>query len=95
MSIPIVNAERRIVGWTEVIPEVFGAVLRHPEAERLVGGRIAAVYVEVLEPGDAVKAGAPRDWKGVWRCLALCSESIVRNMELTQAIPTVRVNTNG
>jgi hypothetical protein len=93
MSIPIVNADRKIVGWTEVIPEVFGAVLRHSDAERLVGGKIAAIYVEVLNTEDAEKAGAPANWKGVWRCLALCSERILQNPQFAQPIPTVRVET--
>src|SRR5262249_50467036 len=41
-------------------------------AERLVGA-FTAMYVELLEPADARRAGAPPNWKAPWRCLALCS----------------------
>jgi hypothetical protein len=91
MSIPIVGEDRTIVGWTDTIPHIIGASLRHAEAEKLLGGRIVAIYIEVENPLDAAKAGAPKDWRGVWRCLALCSESIVAGDPSDYPVSTVRL----
>jgi hypothetical protein len=91
MSIPIVGADRTIVGWTDTIPQIVGVSLHHADAEKLVGGRIVAIYIEVENPRDAVKAGAPKDWRGTWRCLALCSERITDGASGGFAVSTVRV----
>jgi len=91
MSIPIVGADRKIVGWTDRIPEIIGASLRHAEAEKLVGGRIVAIYIEIDNPLDAAKAGAPKEWRGTWRCLAICSERIVDGDTSRYPVSTVRV----
>jgi hypothetical protein len=74
MAIPIVNARRQIVGWTDAAPQIYGYIVSHPDAERLIGKPIVCVYIRILNPDDALRAGAPRDWPGEWRCLALCSE---------------------
>lgn len=73
MSFPIVSEQRQIVGWTDAIPEFHGSLIREPEAERLLGGGIMPLYVRIEDPLDAQRAGAPADWTGAWRCLALCS----------------------
>ena len=73
-KIPIIDASRRIVGWTSVAPEACGARLRHLEAESLTGGPVEAVYIELHSLADAVAAGAPLNWREPWRCLALAPE---------------------
>ena len=70
-QIPIVNRNRRIVGWTHDTPETIGASLRHAEAERLVGGAVTATYVQISDRVAAGRAGAPLGWNGPWRCLAI------------------------
>lgn len=77
-EIPIYDRERRLVGWTRQGPEFRGPRLHHPIAERLVGGPVLCTYVEIEDPADATRAGAPRDWKDPWRCLALCAEHASR-----------------
>ena len=79
MAIPIVDARRRIVGWTAITPELRGAALFQPEAERILGTPIVAMYVRIENPDDAQRAGAPPGWQGGWRCLALCSECMPRD----------------
>lgn len=79
MAIPIVDAQRRIVGWTAITPERRGASLFQPEAEGLLGTPIVATYVRIEDPDDAQRAGAPPGWRGGWRCLALCSERMPRD----------------
>jgi hypothetical protein len=73
MSVPIVNAQRQIVGWTDTLPENISATMRHPDAEKLVGGQVTAAFVGIDDPETAKRAGAPEDWKGTWRCIGLCS----------------------
>ena len=72
MLIPIVGDAKRIVGWTDKVPRYHGTILRHPEAEALLGRAITCTYVEIDRGPDALRAGAPPDWNGPWRCLALC-----------------------
>jgi hypothetical protein len=79
MAIPIVDAQRRIIGWSGITPELRGATLFQPEAERILGTPIVAMYVRIEDPEDARRAGAPPGWQGGWRCLALCSERMARN----------------
>ena len=74
-SIPIVNDRCEIVGWTDNAPGYVGPALRHPEAEELVGP-VTCLYIEIERAEDARKAGAPPEWRGPWRCLALCSVSL-------------------
>jgi hypothetical protein len=71
--IPIVDANRQIVGWTAAAPNVMGIELRHAEAERLVGGRIVSRRVELVRRQDIVRAGGPKRWSAPWVCLALMS----------------------
>ena len=40
MSIPIVNANHAIVGWTNVDPVIVRNRLRHDEAEQILRGPI-------------------------------------------------------
>ena len=78
-AIPIVDAQRRIVGWTAITPELRGAALFQPDAERILGTPIVAMYVRIEDAHDAQRAGAPAGWQGAWRCLALCSERMARD----------------
>ena len=80
--IPIINAEREIVGWTNVPPVVERNRLRHPEAERLLGGPIFCTEMELTDPRQAGQAGAPRGWRATWRCMALCSDECIGALAL-------------
>jgi hypothetical protein len=71
-SIPIVDAELHVIGWTASPPVVEDGGLRHRGAERLLGGRIFCTQIALLHPGDILRAGGPAAWLGPWRCLALC-----------------------
>lgn len=74
MLIPIVGSGRKILGWTDKVPEFQGANLRHADAERLLSGPVSCAYVEIDNWADARRAGAPPEWNGPWRCLAICSD---------------------
>ena len=74
MATPIVDARRVIIGWTDVKPDVYGTNIRHADAEGLLGSKIVSACVEIADPANALRAGAPSGWNGPWRCLALCSE---------------------
>jgi hypothetical protein len=81
MSIPIVNAKREIVGWTDTAPVVVRNRLRHPQAERLLGGPIHCVELALTDRQAALQAGAPRSWRNAWRCMALCSDERIGSIE--------------
>src|SRR5688572_14052677 len=70
-EIPIVNRNRRVVGWTHDSPDTIGALVRHIEAEKVVGGPVTATYVQITDRVAAGRAGAPPGWRGPWRCLAI------------------------
>jgi hypothetical protein len=92
MSIPIIDERFVIVGWAETAPELRAGRLYHPEAEQLIGAHYA-VYVEIADPADAARAGAPRGWRNVWRCLGLCSEKLMRHR--AAQVPPMRVMSLG
>ena len=75
---PIFDRERRLVGWTREGPEFSGTTLRHPYAERLAGGTVLCAYVQIDDPAEAKRAGAPPDWNETWRCLGLCADVTLR-----------------
>jgi hypothetical protein len=77
VEIPIIGSNRRIVGWTTTPPKYSSSNAEHAEAEKITGGPVAAAYVQIDDPADAQRAGAPRGWKDPWRCIAICSEQIV------------------
>jgi hypothetical protein len=81
MSIPIVNARREIVGWTETAPVVVRNRLRHRKAEQLLGGPIHCVEIALTDRQVAAQAGAPRGWRNAWRCMALCSDERIGSVE--------------
>jgi len=76
-EIPIIDGQRRLVGWTVNAPRYLGGLVHHPEAEKLIGGPIVGAYVQIEDADNAQRAGAPPNWKGPWRCLGLCSPLIV------------------
>ena len=71
-GIPIVDGALRIVAWTDAAPAIEQGRLRHPEAERLLGGDIFCTQVALTSPADIARAGGPAAWSSPWRCLALC-----------------------
>jgi hypothetical protein len=74
-QIPIVDRNRRIVGWTSENPkQTPGLYLRHAQAEALIGEHIVCGYVKISDQAAAVRAGAPEGWREPWRCVALISE---------------------
>ena len=75
-AFPIVDARQRIVGWTRTAPQYVGGFLRHRDAEAKLGSVVVAAFVEIEALQDAVKAGAPADWQGPWRCLGLCAPAL-------------------
>ena len=70
-QVPIVDRSCRIVGWTSASPETVGAILRHAEAEKLLGGPVTGIYVQIADPAAAERAGAPAGWDAPWRCIAI------------------------
>lgn len=80
MSIPIVNAKHEIVGWSETAPVVERNRLRHRKAERLLGGPIHCVEIVLTDRQAALQAGAPRNWRSAWRCMALCSDERIGSL---------------
>ncbi len=81
MSIPIVNADHVIVGWTDVDPVVVRNRLRHRKAERMLGGPIHCVEIVLTDRRQMAQAGAPPGWRSTWRCLALCSDERIGSLE--------------
>ncbi len=81
MPIPIVNAERVIVGWTAEEPIVVRNRLRHRGAERMLGGPIHSVEIVLTDRREMARAGAPPGWRSGWRCLALCSDERIGSPE--------------
>ena len=81
MSIPIVNADHAIVGWTDVDPVVVRNRLRHRKAERMLGGPIHCVEIVLTDRRQMTQAGAPPGWRSSWRCLALCSDERIGSIE--------------
>lgn len=73
MEFPILDREGRLIGWSHRDPEIRNALVRHAYAELLAGGSVVCVYVQIDDPADAKRAGAPPGWNEPWRCLALCS----------------------
>lgn len=81
MRIPIVNANRVIVGWSDVEPVVERNRLRHHEAETLLGGPVHSVEIVLADRRQMAMAGAPAGWRSTWRCLALCSDERIGSVE--------------
>ena len=77
---PIINANRQIIAWSRDVPVYLGGQLRHYEAERLIGD-FRVCYVEVWDAELAKRAGAPSEWEGSWRCLAVCSVRAVHQQD--------------
>src|SRR5690349_161658 len=82
VGIPIVDECLRIVGWTYHVPMVSGYTLRHSEAEALLGGPVDCAFIEIDQRTDAVRAGAPFNWCGPWRCLALVPRGTLKSQEV-------------
>jgi hypothetical protein len=90
-DIPIVDGTLRIVAWTDAAPTIEHGRLRHPEAERLLGGDIFCTQVALLTPADVVRAGGPAAWSSPWRCLALCPIELACGFDLGRlAVPLAR-----
>jgi hypothetical protein len=71
-QIPIVDSGHAVLGWTDAAPVVEQGRLRHPDAERILGGPIFCTQVALTQDDDIRRAGGPAAWNGAWRCLALC-----------------------
>ncbi|MCW5773683.1 MAG: hypothetical protein KIT16_18720 [Rhodospirillaceae bacterium] len=75
------NGQHAVIGWTETAPVIEGGILRHRDAERLLGGPIFCTQIALARPGDIVRAGGPSAWRGAWRCLALCRQELARGLD--------------
>ena len=42
---------------------------------RLIGEKVACVYVQIVDRDAARRAGAPDGWAAPWRCFAIVAES--------------------
>jgi len=73
-KIPIVDERLRVVGWCEEMPRITGRTLRHKSAEAILGRRVTGLFVEIDDENLARNAGAPPDWRGLWRCIAIGPE---------------------
>lgn len=82
-QIPILNREGRVVDWTDAPPQPSGRMLRHPEAEKILGGRIGCAFVEIVDRALAQKAGAPPQWDERWRCIAIVPSDLSAKGPLT------------
>jgi hypothetical protein len=80
-----------LIGWTTDTPTINGASVRHEEAERLTGGKVFPVYVEIKNYSDAVRAGAPQGWPDPWRCLGLCAERALPRPRAEGEVPTIEI----
>lgn len=72
MNIAIIDRFGQLVGWTDTAPTVVNGRLTHPIANELLGPEITSFNIEINNPEDAARAGAPPGWKGGWGCLAIC-----------------------
>src|SRR5262245_950566 len=68
---PVVATGLKIVGWTSAAPHFVDFKVRHPEAERLVGGPIAYRRVRLVAARDIAKARGGQRARGSWECYAL------------------------
>ena len=64
------------MAWTDNGPTMFGATLRHQEAEGILHGPISAAYVELSDSELTARAGALPSWRGKRRCLAIVNDDI-------------------
>ena len=72
MSIPIIDTSGRVVGWTDTAPSVVDGRLRHDAAAALLNADLTTINVELTEPEQVMRAGAPNHWARPWHCLAIC-----------------------
>jgi len=70
-EIPIVDEHLTIVSWSDEMPQIIGGSLRHRRAETILRGRVSCRFIEISDASDARRSGAPPDWQGSWRCLAI------------------------
>ncbi len=69
-EIPILDMGGSIIAWTPTAPSMGpGCVLRHAEAENLLGGRVTCRLVTVTGAA-ALRAGSPFAEAG-WSCFAI------------------------
>lgn len=72
VSIPIIDRSGHVVGWTSTPPTSTAGRIQHPDAAKLLSGEITTRYIELDDPKDAARAGAPGGWTQPWRCFAIC-----------------------
>ena len=83
-AIPIVDRERRIIGWSDYPPTLRGNDIWNVDAARLLGPRLGTVEIELANIEDAMRAGAPTSFTGPWRCLAICrKDDVLTGFEFT------------
>ena len=82
-ELPIIDDNAEIIAWTPVAPEPRREGFFHEQAMRILGG-IVPCYVDIDDPEAARRAGSPSNWKGPWRCLAICSEGLIAKHPRTQ-----------
>jgi hypothetical protein len=78
---PLLDEKGLLVGWTAQSPRFEGTVLRHREAEKLVGRPIVIVPVLLMSDAHILLAGGEPNPDGLW-ALAIAHASCVRRMPL-------------
>jgi len=76
-KIPIVNEHLKIVAWSDEAPKIIGCTLRHRRAETLLHQRVSTRIIEI-EGAYSELAGAPPNWRGPWRCLAITPDKMLK-----------------
>ena len=78
---PLLNANCVIAGWTGRAPHFEGSVLRHHEAEKVVGGAVVIVPVLLLVDAHIRMAGGEPNPDGLW-VLSIAHMNCVRRMPI-------------
>ena len=79
---PLLDRAGALVGWTGTPPHFQGMVLRHFEAERIVGTPLVIVPVLLLVDAHMRRAVGAANPEGVW-VLAVAHASCIRRVPIT------------
>jgi hypothetical protein len=78
---PLLSESCTLVGWSAAAPRFEGTVLRHPDAERLIGKPIVIVPALLMRDEDMRIAAGYRVEAGIW-VLAIAHVNCLRRMPI-------------
>ena len=78
---PLLDRDGRLAGWSEDAPHFERTLLRHVEAENLVGTPIVIVPALLLADAHVRLAGGTPSSDGAW-VLAIAHANCIRNMPI-------------